>query len=47
MSASIKAISIYLPKKKLSNNDLNLEFPEWSAEKISKKTGIYNRSIEV
>jgi 3-oxoacyl-[acyl-carrier-protein] synthase-3 len=45
MSASIKAISIYLPKNKLSNNDLNLEFPQWSAEKISSKTGIYNRSI--
>ena len=43
--ASIKAISVYLPKNKLSNDDLSEEFPSWSADKISKKTGIYNRSI--
>lgn len=45
MQASIKAISVYLPKNKLSNDDLSKEFPLWSADKISKKTGIYSRSI--
>jgi len=45
MQASIKAISVYLPKNKLSNDDLSIEFPSWSADKISKKTGIYSRGI--
>ena len=45
MQASIKAISVYLPKNKLSNDDLSKEFPTWSADKISKKTGIYSRGI--
>jgi 3-oxoacyl-[acyl-carrier-protein] synthase-3 len=43
--ASIKAISYYLPKQVLSNEELNGLFPEWSVEKISAKTGIFNRHI--
>jgi 3-oxoacyl-[acyl-carrier-protein] synthase-3 len=45
MAAYIKAISYYLPENKLNNSDIELEFPEWSIEKISLKTGIHSRSI--
>ena len=34
-----------MPKYQLSNNKLNKEFPEWSVDKISEKTGINNRFI--
>jgi len=43
MKVKIKAVSTYFPSKKVSNEQLNVEFPEWSAEKISSKTGIFNR----
>jgi len=43
--ASIKAIAYYLPEEKLTNEDLNQSFPEWSADKISNKTGIFVRKI--
>jgi 3-oxoacyl-[acyl-carrier-protein] synthase-3 len=29
----------------LSNEKINSEFPEWSADKISNKTGIFERRI--
>jgi 3-oxoacyl-[acyl-carrier-protein] synthase III len=45
MKSYIKAISYYLPPNILSNEALNEEFPEWSVEKISAKTGIFNRHI--
>lgn len=45
MSAKIKAISYYLPKDILDNKELNEEFPEWSVDKISSKTGIFQRHI--
>jgi 3-oxoacyl-[acyl-carrier-protein] synthase III len=45
MDAYIKAISYYLPEKKLTNEDLNLEFPEWSVEKVASKIGVSERSI--
>jgi len=45
MNANIKAISYYLPEKILSNDDLSEEFPEWSVEKITSKTGIKKRHI--
>ncbi|MDB5141274.1 MAG: ketoacyl-ACP synthase [Mucilaginibacter sp.] len=45
MPAFLKAVSYYLPEKILNNDQLNTEFPEWSAEKISQKTGIYERRI--
>jgi 3-oxoacyl-[acyl-carrier-protein] synthase III len=45
MKAKIKAISYYLPKKILSNELINAEFPEWDIEKISSKTGINSRHI--
>ena len=43
--AKIKGISYYLPKNILSNNRLNEDFPEWSVNKISSKTGIFERHI--
>ena len=41
----IKAISYYLPEKTLTNSELETLFPEWSAEKVSKKVGIDSRHI--
>ncbi|WP_316770966.1 ketoacyl-ACP synthase III [Pedobacter frigiditerrae] len=43
--AYIKAVSYYLPTEVLSNEIINSEFPEWSVDKISSKTGIFNRHI--
>lgn len=45
MKAFIKAISYHVPENNLSNEDLNKLFPEWSVDKISSKTGIFNRRI--
>lgn len=45
MRARIRAVESYLPKKVLTNEDLAAEFPEWSVEKISAKTGISRRHI--
>ena len=45
MTAFIKAISYYLPQKKLGNNELASLFPEWSVEKIANKIGIDTRHI--
>lgn len=41
----LRGISYYLPEKTLSNEEINKDFPEWSVDKISSKTGIYNRHI--
>lgn len=43
VKAHIKAISYYVPDDVLTNERINSAFPEWSADKISAKTGIYNR----
>ena len=45
MQARISAVDYYLPERILSNEDLSAEFPEWSVEKISAKTGIDRRHI--
>jgi 3-oxoacyl-[acyl-carrier-protein] synthase-3 len=45
MQAKIKAISYYLPQHTLSNGEINTDFPEWSVDKISSKTGVYHRHI--
>lgn len=45
MKAFINGISYYLPDKKLTNEELCIQHPEWSVEKISQKTGIYSRHI--
>jgi 3-oxoacyl-[acyl-carrier-protein] synthase-3 len=44
-SAFVKAISYYIPDGSLNNDDLNALFPTWSADKISSKTGIFQRGI--
>jgi len=43
--AKIGGIEYYLPGPELSNEDIANKFPEWDAEKISKKTGINKRHI--
>ncbi|GGH64373.1 3-oxoacyl-ACP synthase [Paenibacillus silvae] len=45
MNIGIQAIEYYLPQKVLSNVDLVKIFPDWTEEKIYKKTGIKNRHI--
>ena len=41
----IIAISSFLPKNKLTNDELELLFPTWKSEKILDKTGIRTRHI--
>ncbi len=43
--ATITAIEYHLPERKLSNDELAADFPEWPAEKIEKKLGITHRAI--
>lgn len=43
--AFIKAISYYLPQRELTNEELAMEFPEWTAEKVANKVGIECRHI--
>ena len=45
MEAFIKAIDYYLPDKVVTNDDLVSNFPEWDADKVTKKTGITERHI--
>jgi len=45
MNCKIRKIEYYLPKKVLTNKELQNQFPEWNAEKIEKKTGIRERHI--
>jgi 3-oxoacyl-[acyl-carrier-protein] synthase-3 len=43
--AFIKAISYYLPKRVLSNEELVKEFPDWSIEKVASKVGVNSRHL--
>jgi len=45
MDAYICAIEYYLPQDILTNNDLVVEYPEWTVDKIEEKTGIHSRRI--
>ena len=45
MQAAIRATEYYLPTAVLTTADLTATFPEWSVEKIDKKTGISERHI--
>lgn len=45
MKAYIKAVSYYLPRTILSNEEISRNFPEWSTEKIAQKVGITERHI--
>lgn len=43
--AFIKAISYYLPKRAVTNEEFIKEFPEWSVEKVAQKVGVDSRHI--
>lgn len=43
--AYIKAISYYLPKRIVSNEELLKEFPEWSVDKVAAKVGVTSRHL--
>ena len=43
--AYIKALTYYLPKKELTNEELVKDFPEWSVEKVAQKVGVNIRHI--
>jgi 3-oxoacyl-[acyl-carrier-protein] synthase-3 len=45
MNAILKATTYFLPSIKVTNANLSAEFPDWSADKISNKTGIFERAI--
>ena len=45
IDAFIKGISYYLPEKIVTNEDLVLQFPEWTVDKIISKIGISQRHI--
>ena len=45
MKAYINYISYFLPNKILTNSQISKVHPEWDADKISLKTGIYERHV--
>lgn len=45
MKAYIKAISYYLPERVVTNEELVMEFPEWTVDKIASKVGVDCRHI--
>src|SRR5262245_24645064 len=45
MKAAIRGIASYFPQELLNNRQVAAEFPEWTPEKISEKTGIDGRHI--
>ena len=45
MKAYVKAIEYYLPERIVDNEELSLEFPEWSVEKIMEKIGVNRRRV--
>lgn len=45
MGSKISQISYYLPSKALSNQEMEISFPEWNASKIEEKVGIKERHI--
>lgn len=45
MPSYIKALSVYLPKNTISNQDIAQRFPEWNAQQIFNKIGIEKRHV--
>lgn len=43
--AYIHSIDYYLPERKITNEELVADFPEWTAEKVARKVGISVRHI--
>jgi 3-oxoacyl-[acyl-carrier-protein] synthase-3 len=45
MKAAIRGVACYFPEQVLTNDQLALEYSDWSAQKIEQKTGIQERHI--
>jgi 3-oxoacyl-[acyl-carrier-protein] synthase III len=45
MQAQIRGISYFLPEQIVSNEEMVLQFPDWSVEKIAGKIGVKNRHV--
>lgn len=45
MNSYIKGIDYYLPEKVITNEDLLINFPEWSIDKVAAKVGINSRHL--
>jgi len=45
MSLIIKSIEYYLPNNIVTNDDLQKENPDWNMDKVSEKSGVYQRCI--
>jgi len=45
MKAFIKGISYYLPEQVITNDELLIDFPEWSVKKVAAKIGVSERHI--
>lgn len=45
MKAYIKAIEYALPERAVTNEELVVEFPEWSVDKIANKVGVNKRHV--
>jgi 3-oxoacyl-[acyl-carrier-protein] synthase III len=45
MHAALRAIEYHLPENAVSTDDLSLQFPDWSVQRIDAKTGISCRHI--
>ena len=45
MGARIQAIEYYFPKRKITNQDLSEEFPDYDFSKFEYKIGISNRYV--
>lgn len=45
MDSYIKGIDYYLPEKVITNEDLLINFPEWSIDKVAAKVGINSRHL--
>ena len=45
MQAVLKAIEYYVPERVLTNAELAVLYPEWTADRIEKKLGIVERHI--
>ncbi len=43
--AFVKAISYYLPERVVTNEELVMEFPEWSVDKVAQKVGVDSRHL--
>ena len=45
MGVIIKRIEYYLPDRVLRNSEIQINHPDWDIEKVTKKTGVFQRHI--